>query len=59
MIIYFTGLLFLKALSFGRGPVDLLLLHIRRSQLWWFGHLIRMLPDCLQGELQLLGDPAP
>uniref|UniRef100_A0A8C6MBU3 Reverse transcriptase domain-containing protein n=1 Tax=Nothobranchius furzeri TaxID=105023 RepID=A0A8C6MBU3_NOTFU len=31
--------------------VDLLLLHIERSQLRWLGHLVRMPPECLPGEV--------
>uniref|UniRef100_A0A8C6LTA7 Reverse transcriptase domain-containing protein n=1 Tax=Nothobranchius furzeri TaxID=105023 RepID=A0A8C6LTA7_NOTFU len=31
--------------------VDLLLLHIERSQLRWLGHLVRMPPGCLPGEV--------
>uniref|UniRef100_A0A8C6P1M8 Reverse transcriptase domain-containing protein n=1 Tax=Nothobranchius furzeri TaxID=105023 RepID=A0A8C6P1M8_NOTFU len=31
--------------------VDLLLLHIKRNQLRWLGHLVRMPPGCLPGEV--------
>lgn len=29
--------------------VESLLLHVERSQLWWFGHLVRIPPECLEG----------
>lgn len=31
--------------------VNLLILHFKRSQLKWFGHLIRMPPGCILGEV--------
>ena len=37
----------------GKGEVEPLLLHIKRSQLRWLGHLYRMAPGCLPLEVFL------